>query len=265
MSDKKEEIKSDEPKLPDAAKAIIDAVKDQMKSEPAKTPVDSQPKEDPAKKYQEWRETKKKTMGWNEDQLNSYEHDVRSSQAPLIKDNALLKLRGAQKDFDKLETAYMSEVERYEKAGRVIDSALAEELFYMVKGKEISAGRYKTEAVDSQPKREEDRSSREVRRIAPAYNPSDAGSGAADKHKSEASSQLSDEEKDYLDFMDRAAAQIGMEVSAEDYVKGKEDKKRGRREISEQAIRRMEIPASAGAADRDLASLWNRSPSARRR
>lgn len=248
--------------IPDAADKILKAV--QEKLDKKETPVvDSQPAKDTQKEYHQWREDTKKKMGWNDEQLAFHEQSIRASQAPLVRDNSLMKMRTIQKDFDKLEKPFMEEIDRYEKMGRTIDSALAEELFYMVKGKEISAGRYVPETPSSQPpKRPAD--DRSPRRMAPAYNPADPGTGGGSKEE-DASSKLSEVEKDYQEFTDKCAGQIGSEVTAEDYVKHREDKKNGKREISDHAVKKLELAPGAGAADRDLASLWNRSAATRGR
>ena len=262
---KDEEVKDPpegDDQLPDAAEKLLKAVQDKLdaKGDPAPDP---QP--DPARKVSDWRESKKKEMGWNDQQLDSYQRDIQIAQAPLVKDNSLLKLRTAHKDYGQLEKAFLSEVDRYEKLGRTIDSSLAEELFYMVKGKELSAGRYKPDAPSSQPKTSPSGGERRPSRMAPAYNPSDPGTGSSEDRGTDAMGQLSDDEKASLDFMDKAASQIGMSVTAEDYVKGREEKKRGIREIGPRAVKPLEIDMkTANSADRDLANLWNRSAAGRR-
>jgi len=248
--------------LPEAAKKILDAMQEKLdkKDNP---PVDSQPKDDPKKQYEAWREDTKKKMGWNDDQLAFHEQSIRAAQAPLVRDNALMKMRTSQKDFDKLEKAFMEEVGRYEKMGRTVDSGLAEELFYMVKGKELSAGRYTPEVPGSQPAKRPADAERSPRRMAPSYNASDPGTGGTGE-RDDASSKLSEVEKDYLDFVDKSAGQVGSEVSAEDYVKNREDIKNGKREIADHAVRKIEVAPGAGPADRDMAALWNRSAATRR-
>lgn len=263
LKDPQEQDPPDGEKLPDAAQKILDAVQKRLDSK--ETPQSPDPQPDPAKQQADWRESKKKEMGWTDQQLDSYQRDIRNAQAPLLKDNALLKLRTAHKDYGQLEKAFSEEVARYEKAGRIIDSSLAEELFYMVKGKELSAGRYKPEAPASQPDRKPGGVPRGTSRMAPSYNPSDPGNGGSERRGEEALGQLSEDEKAYLDFMDKAASQIGLSVTAEDYLKGREDKKRGIREIAPRAVKPIEIDnRTANAADRDLASLWNRSAAGRR-
>lgn len=251
--------------LPDAAQKLLDAV--QKKLDDKATPQSPDPQPDPVKQQADWREAKKKAMGWTDQQLDSYQTDLRLAQAPLLKDNALLKLRTAHKDFGHLEKAFSDEVARYEKAGRVIDSNLAEELFYMVKGKELSAGRYKPEAPSSQPQTPHAGGNvPRGTRMAPSYNPADPGNGGGSADRgADAMGQLSDEEKASLDFMDKAASQIGLSVSPEDYVRERDQKKKGVREVMSKAVKPMEIDLkSANAADRDLAGLWNRSAVVRR-
>jgi hypothetical protein len=259
--EKEAEVKDPpETEIPEAAKKILDAVKKQLDDK--QTPPD--PQSDPHKQVNDWREAKKKEMGWTDAQLDSYQRDLRSAQAPLLKDNALLKLRTAHKDFGQLEKAFNDEVSKYEKNGRIIDSELAEELFYMVKGRELSAGRYRPAAPSSQPQESPQRGEKAPSRMAPAYNPSDPGNGGADK-TDDAMGQLSEDEKASLDFIDRCASQIGQQVTAEDYVKEREAKKRGRREVVDRAVKPIEIDVkSANPADRDLAHLWNRSAAGRR-
>lgn len=250
-----------EDKTPDVAEKLLNAIKERMDKKDDSQAPDPQPKQDPKA---QWRENKKKEMGWNDAQVDSYQRDIISAQAPLVKDNSLLKLRTNHKDYANLEKAFLSEVEKYEKAGRTIDPTLAEELFYMVKGRELSAGRYKPEAPSSQPNGGDKSVPRGTSRMAPSYNPSDPGNGGAADKKEDAMGQLSEEEQASLAFMDKAASQIGMEVTPEDYVREREQKKKGRREVMESAVRPMEIDLkSANPADRDMAQMWNRS--ARRR
>jgi hypothetical protein len=253
----KEDVKEDP--IPEAAKKILDAIKDQVKP--------SEPQPDPNKQANDWREAKKKEMGWTDAQLDSYQRDLRAAQAPLLKDNALLKLRTAHKDFGQLEKAFSDEIAKYEKNGRIIDTGLAEEIFYMVKGRELSAGRYSPAAPSSQPKSSPSGGDvpRGTSRMAPSYNPSDPGNGGGADKGDDAMGQLSEDEKASLDFMDRCASQIGLQVTPEDYVKEREAKRRGRREVVERAVKPIEIDrASANPADRDLATLWNRSAAGRR-
>jgi len=255
--EKSSETSEAPPEIPAAAEAIIKAVQESLKpKEIVKETPAPQPTRDTAKEQADWREAKKKKMGWNDVQMDSYLDDIRTAQAPLVRDNALMNLKSKHKDFEQLEKVFLSEVERYEKAGRVIDNSLAEELFFMVKGKELSAGRYTP--PESQPKKDLAASStvsRPPTRIAPAYNPSVSGSGDPERS---GSPEITAEEKDYQEFMDQCANQVGSTVTPEEYVKHREEKKKTR-----QAVDRVVPPIdidlrTAGPADRDLASLWNR-------
>ena len=263
LEDKKEEGAG----IPEAADAILKAVQESLKTK------DEAPESQPDKKPQtedqvvKWREETKKKMGWSDDQLNFHEQSIRAAQAPLMKDNAIMKMRTVHKDYDVLEKPFLAEVERYEKQlGRVIDPSLAEELFYKAKGVEITAGRYAP--PESQPKKPAGQggsSDRQPSRVARGYNPSDAGVGSDSGRDESGSGTLSQEEKDMLDFVDKAAAQVGLSVTEEDYVKARQDKKSGKREIADKAIRRLEIdPRNASPADRDLERLWNASSTTRK-
>jgi hypothetical protein len=254
----------DPPELPEAAEQVIDAVKKALNERPApeaKPSESSSPQEDPRAVYKSWQEEVKKKMGWNDEQLSFHEQSIRQAQAPLLKDNAILKIRTTKKDFDQLEKAFMSEVERYEKDfRRVIDSSLAEEIYYKVKGVEVDAGRYKF--PDSQPKGvAESGISHPTARIARSYDGADPGTGNVSRETS--SQSMSDTERDYLEFFQKCADQIGFEVTPESYVQMRQEKRDGKRSITDKAVRRMEVSAQSGAADRDLAYLINRNATVR--
>jgi hypothetical protein len=235
------------------AKAIIDNLA--KKIEETKNPpkdVKETPKSEPSKdQYQAWREDTKKKMNWNDEQLNFHESSVRQAQAPLMKESAVLSLKTTQKDFDALEKPFMAEIENYEKnLGRIIDKKLAEDIFHLVKGRELSAGRYTPPT--SQPARGANPggSRTPTSRIAPSYNPADAGMGGGGEGDEGDENRLSDEEKQYAKIAG---------VDEKSYAAMRSEKKAGKRELADRSWKAPEIDVrSAGPADRDLAGLWSK-------
>lgn len=258
--------------LAPAAAAIIDAVKDALKPKEgapdpkaAPAPRSEPAAQDPAAIRAAWRENTKKKMGWTDEQVDLQEQTLLQAQAPILKSNAITGLRTTHKDFDQLEKPFLEEIARYEKMGRIIDPHLAEELFYKVKGVELTAGRYKlaSGAPESQPQRKPDagRDGRPIVRISRGYDAADPGqSGGSGGGTSQ---QMTEVEQDYLRFLQQCGDQIGFEITPESYMSAREDKRNARRNITDKTVRRMEVGAGANPADRDLAALWNRNATER--
>lgn len=250
--------------ISDAAKAILDEVHkniDKASQAPDPTPPSSQPAPDPQAAYAARREEVKKKMGWTEEQMQFHEQEKMAAVAPVAQEIAFMKVERTHKDFDQLRKPFMEEVSKYQKAGRVIDSDLAEQIFFMIKGREIEAGRYQLTPPSSQPAPvpPQGRSpssaapvgaaGRMVRRIAAGYSGSEP-SLSGGKGEGQEEVELSDREKTYARVLN---------VDAKDYKKMKDDRDAGVREIGEHAIKAPEIDTrSANPADRDLASLWSR-------
>lgn len=243
---KEEEVKEE----PSAADKILEEVRAKLeKSEKKEEKVpSSQPASDANKAANDYRETMKKQMNWTDAQFDTYQRDKAVSQAPMVSELSKTKVREAHKDFDSLREPYEAEYKKYTDQGIAVGADLAEQIFWMVKGREVDAGRYK--APDSQPKAKTPSGGGRNERIAPAYNPAAPSLGGKDKEEDEAAGQLTDEEKQYA----RIAG-----VSEKGYATMREEKKQGRREITQRTVRVPEIDVkSAGAADRDLFTLMSK-------
>lgn len=238
----KEEIKPNEETM-NLLKEINDKV-----SAPAKPQPESQPKSDPMVDYNARKADIMKKMNWTEDQFAFHEQEKASAAAPIMKDMSLMKIERAHKDYDKLKDAFEKEIQKYEtQYRRMITPDLAEEVFFMVKGREISAGRYKTDPSDSQPKGGP-RDSRPRISTQPTY--SEAPGVVRDGGDGDEAPQVSDREKEYIRIFGRA-------VTAESYVKMREEKKQGIRAIADKSFRSPEIDRkTANPADRELLSHW---------
>lgn len=215
------------------------------KSEPAAT------KEDAVADYNNRKAAIMKEMNWTEKQFEFHEREKLSAAAPIMKEMALLRIERSNKDYDKLKDPFEKEVKRYQDGGRVITPELAEEIFYMVKGKEISSGRYKPETPESQPKRAPQGGGNESRpRISSTPSYEREASGGGEGEGGGEAPQVSDREKEYIRI-------FGPQVSTEAYVKMREEKKSGVRAISDKAIRAPDIDVkNANPADRELAKHW---------
>lgn len=160
---------------------------------------------------------------------------------------AIMELKASNKDWDVLEKPFLKEVEKYNREHfRVVDSSVAGDLFMAVKGREITAGRYKL--PDSQPskgpKKESD-SSVISSRIAGNFNPGDGGMGGDDKQPAGADS-LTDREKLWASIVD---------VEPEAYAKEKAKKRAGIKAIADKAFIRPDKIVAGNSADFSLNEL----------
>lgn len=242
------------PDIPAAAAQILEEVRKQAEKDAPATPPSSQPaRPDAQAAWVAQRDDFKKKMGFNEEQMQLYERDRASAQAPVLLELAKMKVREGHKDYDQLKQAFETEVATYVSRGQVVNPELAEKIFLMVKGQELEAGRYTPPS--SQPPAKgaptpQGQGARAAARIAPGYNANDPGLSGGAPTGGEPEGQLSEREKVY-------AGVLG--VDEKSYKKNRDDKEKGIREISDRSYRAPEIDVkTAGVADRDLASLWGR-------
>ena len=235
----------------EAAK-ILEEVKRQVSAEPPAAPPSSQPKQDPNAAYIQAREDFKKKMNFSEEQMQLYERDKVTAQAPVLLELAKMKVKEGHKDYDQLKVAFEKELqENYLSKGVVVNPELAEKIFLMVKGQEFDAGRYQMPSSQPTPKSPPSPGGRGTTRIAPGYSGAEPGLGGGTPPGGDSEEgQLSDREKVYASVLN---------VDAKDYRKMKEEKEQGIREIGKSSIRAPEIDVrTAGPADRDLAALWSK-------
>lgn len=243
--------------IPEAAKAILDEVRKQSE-EKKDPPPSSQPKQDVAA-WVAQREDFKKKMNFNEEQMQLHERDRANAQAPVLLELSKMKVREGHKDFDQLKAPFEAEVANYVARGVIVNPELADQIFLMVKGKELEAGRWSppsSQPADKKPAGAPANAGGRASRIAAGYSGSEAGLGGGvggsggGAGGGEGEAQISDREKEYAKAMN---------VDPKDYKKMKEEKQAGIREIGERAIRPPEIDMkTAGPADRDLAALWGK-------
>lgn len=249
------EQKDDTAPNPGEALNLLKEINEKISAPPAKVP-ESQPAQDAVAVYNTRKAEIMKTMGWNENQFAFHEQEKLSAAAPIMKDMSLLRIEKANKDYDKLKEPFEKEIKRYEtEFKRVITPELAEEVFFMVKGREMSAGRYAPANPDSQPKaKPTGREADPARpRISKGYSDADPGMSGSEASggDGDASTQLSDREKEYVKI-------FGPKVGAKAYIEMREEKRNGIRAIADKSWRAPEIDRkSAGPADRDLDSLWH--------
>lgn len=239
---------------PTAADKLIEEVREKLAKSETKVP-NPQPAVDQTRVVNDYRETMKKQMGWSDAQFDTYQRDKAAGQAPMVSELSKSQVREAHKDFDSLREPYEAEYKKYTDQGIAVGKDLAEQIFWMVKGREVDAGRYK--APDSQPAKKPVTSSsggaRE--RIAPSYNGNDPGLGGGKEDSDGEAGQLTDEEKKYAKIM-------GVDEKA--YAEARKDKKDGRREITDITFRIPKLEGNAGPADRDLVQMLGQNDARRR-
>jgi hypothetical protein len=237
---------------PTAADKLIEEVREKLAKSETKVP---DPKPAVTVNPNDYRESMKKQMGWSDAQFDTYQRDKTVSQAPMVSELSKSQVREAHKDFDSLREPYEAEYKKYTDQGIAVGKELAEQIFWMVKGREVDAGRYK--APNSQPTKKPAVSSAGTsrERIAPSYNGNDPGLGGGKENDGDESGQLTDEEKKYAKIM-------GVDEKA--YAEARKDKKEGRREITDITFRVPKLEGGAGPADRDLVSLLGQNDARRR-
>lgn len=231
---------------PTAADKLIEAVKEKLAKSDTKVP-DPKPAVDQNNKVaSDYRDGMKKQMGWNDAQFDAYQRDKVSAQAPLVSELSKNQIREAHKDFDSLKDAYETEYKKYTDQGIAVGKDLAEQIFWMVKGREVDSGRYK--APDSQPKRAPTTSGggRSSERIAPVYDPGNPGMGGGKDGGGDEATNLTDEEKRYARLSG---------VDEKSYAEARNDKKAGKREITDVTFRVPKLENNSSPADRDLVAL----------